>query len=105
MQDQHSFDNYFGTRPGVDGIPHGVCMPVHARSARPCVAPTPIDAANYAWEREDQSHTRKQKKSLASKFHVNTVFLQRDLPQTKSALAQRLEISQNVVHGFLGVLP
>ena len=28
MQSGHSFDNYFGTRPGVDGIPAKVCEPV-----------------------------------------------------------------------------
>jgi phospholipase C len=27
MQENHSFDNYFGTYPGADGIPHGTCMP------------------------------------------------------------------------------
>ena len=26
MQDNHSFDNYFGTYPGADGIPAGVCQ-------------------------------------------------------------------------------
>ena len=28
MQENHSFDNYFGTYPGVDGIPPGTKMPV-----------------------------------------------------------------------------
>jgi phospholipase C len=28
MQDNHSFDNYFGTYPGADGIPAGVCQPL-----------------------------------------------------------------------------
>jgi phospholipase C len=28
MQENHSFDNYFGYYPGADGIPDGVCMPV-----------------------------------------------------------------------------
>ena len=38
MQENHSFDNYFGTYPGADGIPADTCMPVgHAR--RPCVRP------------------------------------------------------------------
>jgi phospholipase C len=41
-QDQHSFDNYFGARPGVDGIPAGVCMPFHVHSATPCVRPFPL---------------------------------------------------------------
>lgn len=27
MQENHSFDNYFGTYPGADGIPDDVCMP------------------------------------------------------------------------------
>ena len=28
MQENHSFDNYFGTYPGADGLPHDTCMPV-----------------------------------------------------------------------------
>jgi phospholipase C len=28
MQENHSFDNYFGTYPGADGIPADTCMPV-----------------------------------------------------------------------------
>jgi phospholipase C len=35
MQENHTFDNYFGTYPGADGIPEGVCMRVD-----------PFDAAN-----------------------------------------------------------
>jgi phospholipase C len=31
MQENHSFDNYFGTYPGADGIPKGTCMPVTPR--------------------------------------------------------------------------
>jgi phospholipase C len=27
MQENRSFDSYFGTFPGADGIPHGVCVP------------------------------------------------------------------------------
>ncbi len=27
LQENHTFDNYFGTYPGADGIPAGVCMP------------------------------------------------------------------------------
>jgi phospholipase C len=38
MQENHSFDNYFGTYPGADGIPKGTCVPVGKRS-RPCVRP------------------------------------------------------------------
>ncbi len=28
MQENHSFDNYFGTYPGVDGFPADIKMPV-----------------------------------------------------------------------------
>jgi len=39
FQENHTFDNYFGTRPGVDGIPAGTCMPVVPGTAKPCVKP------------------------------------------------------------------
>jgi phospholipase C len=39
FQENHTFDNYFGTRKGVDGIPEGTCMPVVAGTAKPCVKP------------------------------------------------------------------
>src|SRR5574340_866749 len=28
MQENHTFDNYFGTYPGVEGVPPGTCMPI-----------------------------------------------------------------------------
>src|SRR5687768_8910128 len=28
MQENHTFDNYFGTYPGAEGIPAGTCVPV-----------------------------------------------------------------------------
>ncbi len=36
-QDHRSFDHYFGTRPGVDGVPRGVCLP--SGTDQPCVKP------------------------------------------------------------------
>jgi phospholipase C len=42
-QDQHSFDNYFGTRPGVDGLPAGACIRSQRGSATPCVKPFPVE--------------------------------------------------------------
>lgn len=36
-QDHRSFDHYFGTRPGVDGLPADTCQP--AGEGLPCVAP------------------------------------------------------------------
>ena len=44
MQENHSFDNYFGTFPGADGIPRGTCMPVGRarRAVRAAVPPRRI---------------------------------------------------------------
>lgn len=40
MQENHTFDNYFGTYPGADGVPAGVCMPRDPREGGgPCVEP------------------------------------------------------------------
>ncbi len=39
MQENHTFDNYFGTRPGVDGIPKDTCMPYEPGKAKPCLKP------------------------------------------------------------------
>jgi phospholipase C len=37
MQENRSFDTYFGTFPGADGIPDGVCLPVG--KGKPCAKP------------------------------------------------------------------
>lgn len=43
MQENHSFDNYFGTYPGADGIPAGTCIPRDPDIAdSECVEPFPI---------------------------------------------------------------
>lgn len=43
MQENHSFDNYFGTYPGADGFPVGLCEPLDpANPDRGCVEPHPI---------------------------------------------------------------
>ena len=40
MQENHSFDNYFGTYPGADGFPPDVCMPISAvDAAAGCIEP------------------------------------------------------------------
>ena len=41
MQENHTFDNYFGTYPGADGVPPGTCMPVNPFDAtnKKCEAP------------------------------------------------------------------
>ena len=43
MQENHSFDNYFGTYPGADGIPADVCMPVDPKgTSTDCVKPSRV---------------------------------------------------------------
>jgi len=43
MQGDRSFDNYFGTFPGADGIPDDVCMPrVLGADESDCVKPFPL---------------------------------------------------------------
>lgn len=44
MQENHTFDNYFGTFPGADGIPSDVCMPLDLQDPDgACVSPYHID--------------------------------------------------------------
>ncbi len=38
MQENHSFDNYFGTYPGADGLPPSTCLPTEPGSKH-CVKP------------------------------------------------------------------
>ncbi|HEX9333126.1 MAG TPA: alkaline phosphatase family protein [Anaerolineales bacterium] len=55
MQENHTFDNYFGTYPGADGIPSGVCMSVDPADTtkKDCVEPyhigdRPIDDLDHS---------------------------------------------------------
>ena len=55
MQENHSFDNYFGTYPGADGIPPGVCMPFDDKDPKGgCVPPTHLGNRSVT----DLGHTR-----------------------------------------------
>lgn len=56
MQENHSFDNYFGTYPGADGPPPGTCVPVDpTRGATPCV--TPFRLGDNDVEMDDPDHS------------------------------------------------
>jgi phospholipase C len=53
MQENHTFDNFFGTYPGANGIPRNVCMPLDPTSpgtdcVRPFLSnnPSPTDMPN-----------------------------------------------------------
>ena len=55
MQENHTFDNYFGTYPGANGIPEGTCIPVDPfdNTNTECVEPfhigdRPIDDLDHS---------------------------------------------------------
>src|SRR5258706_15272729 len=57
MQDGHTFDNYFGTYLGANGIPQGVCMPVDPTNSKAsCVKPCHV--GNLSIDDLDQSLAR-----------------------------------------------
>src|SRR5438045_1775153 len=55
MQEGHSFDNYFGTYPGADGISSDTCMPIDsgAPAQSSCVKPFAIGEHSI----ESMNHT------------------------------------------------
>jgi phospholipase C len=56
MQENHSFDNYFGTYPGADGLPADVCMPRDPNDpAVGCVKPFHIGESDVAVSDPDHS--------------------------------------------------
>lgn len=46
LQQNHTFDNYFGTYPGADGLPPDTCVPLNPRNGADtrCVQPYHLDA-------------------------------------------------------------
>jgi phospholipase C len=55
MQENHSFDNYFGTYPGADGIPPGTCMPVDPTETDDATCIKPFHLGNRAIKDLDHS--------------------------------------------------
>jgi phospholipase C len=63
FQENHTFDNYFGTLPGANGIAGGggTCLPQKKGSATPCISPyhsttlTPVDM-NHTWNSAHQDY-------------------------------------------------
>ena len=46
MQQNHTFDNYFGTYPGANGIPEGVCIPLTVSDPKNKQCVTPYEITN-----------------------------------------------------------
>ena len=57
MQENHSFDNYFGTYPGANGIPPNTCIPVdpHDPKNTDCVKPFRFSEGNVLPDDPDHS--------------------------------------------------
>jgi phospholipase C len=55
MQENHTFDNYFGTYPGVDGIPKDTCVPL-GRKPKPCFRP--FHVGDNAIAQRDLDHSQ-----------------------------------------------
>lgn len=54
FQENHAFDNYFGTYPGAYGIPNNTCVPYNLSNPNPCIKPwldtNPVDTASeHTW--------------------------------------------------------
>jgi phospholipase C len=47
MQQNHTFDNYFGTYPGANGIPANTCMPVSLSDKQNTSCISPYDMGSY----------------------------------------------------------
>src|SRR5918996_5122106 len=47
MQQNHTFDNYFGTYPGANGIPEGVCVPMSLSDPNNKECVTPYEITNH----------------------------------------------------------
>jgi phospholipase C len=47
MQQNHTFDNYFGTYPGANGIPDGVCIPTSLAAQKSASCITPFKLGDY----------------------------------------------------------
>ncbi len=47
MQQNHTFDNYFGTYPGANGIPPDTCMPVSLSDSQSEACISPFNMATY----------------------------------------------------------
>ena len=62
MQENHSFDNYFGTYPGADGIPAGICLPRSFGRRRARLRSTRA----RRWRRSSRAQQRSRRSSRAS---------------------------------------
>ncbi len=58
MQENHSFDNYFGTYPGADGLPAGLCMPLDPAGPPDGPCQEPFHLGDNDVELDDPDHSR-----------------------------------------------
>jgi len=57
LQENHSFDNYFGTYPGANGIPPNTCMPVDPTNPASTECVKPFHAGETDVQPDDPDHS------------------------------------------------
>jgi phospholipase C len=68
MQENHTFDNYFGTYPGADGFPPGLCMPIDPNDPGDgCVEPFHIGEQPI----QDLDHSRRTHRLMYNEGRMN----------------------------------
>jgi phospholipase C len=87
MQENHSFDNYFGTYPGADGLPKGVCMPVAPEGSAPSRLLRPGGAGEVRSPRESKIYEVRSGRPCVKPFRLGTRSI--DLPHTEDANAHQ----------------
>jgi phospholipase C len=106
MQENHSFDNYFGTYPGADGLPEGTCMPYFPRGADPALArrlhagPGGVGAALGGAAVADAGHRRRGSSRCVKPYRLGGRSV--DLPHTRQV--HRLQYNRGRMDGFLDAL-
>ena len=104
MQENRSFDSYFGTFPGADGIPPGLCVPNHPGSPQAgCTAPFHDTALlNAGGPHENGNYTADYDKGAMDGF----IYQQRSYPlgcapsTTQGCVALKRGIAAHDVVGY-----
>jgi phospholipase C len=106
MQENHSFDNYFGTYPGANGIPKGTCMPYFPKgtnqrlSRRLHAGPGGVGAALGGAAVADAGKRLRNSSKCVKPYPLGERSV--DLPHTRQV--HRLQYNRGRMDGFLDAL-
>jgi phospholipase C len=87
MQENHSFDNYFGTYPGANGLPKDVCMPVAPNGPAPRRLLRPGGVGALSTPRGSEIYDTRSGKPCVRPFRLGDRSI--DLPHTIDAHARQ----------------